>query len=760
MRNFSAKKILLALLVVAGSSHLSAFDADARLQGDAELGYTSYDLDSDGKNFSKNSFYHRYSFLYSNSGSIQKGKLGRYRYAVGYDWASVDATVKNPSTDYSSKIRSGHLLFAGELQLQSREYPVSLVAWSNDLSRSQFQYDALSLYDGARASDIPIFSDMLEPRVVDTLNNGTNIDSGAKLSIGVKDNLVPSKKALFFGELPLIVFDYRDRYVSDLKSLTPQHSHSQEFTASLTKFQNSFVYRYYRFQDIYNKLSPWDSSEERHEFLLGTVDSRKNRLWVDLTNWIKISADAQFTKEIDAGRVGTTESYDVNIFAIAQRERWTARTFNSFFRERRGDSFHDRTVIPFYLEGKWDIDTTWQTRFSVTDENWNLANFDGSSSKTSSKTYLSTFRAEAFKRSPFTLTPSLSIESTSGDTESKLVVYGRVETASTRRFSDRMGIFGSYDIRYEGSDNGESLNQVNQDIIGRLNTRLGDRSRLTLDQQVTISSGKNNNGPNPGLYNPYGVTATDLSGDYIRSISTATVSWDPVARLRLSAQASANITDSKDAGVENLMRFSSSIDYSMPNYTMNGNISVARKFIGELVSGRQSTEIASSGRVAFTPTRDTEASIQMTYSRFEDVDSTVTETLDLRQRIKYSFVRSAFTGRKLFEVTEEAGIINNPVGINSWTANISQSGNYKIRRHITLIGNYYPFRNLTIGGSTRYSILEPGDGSSSTQEWLGSAYITLAYNKLQTTLDYTYGRRSGNDSRLEKRFSANLKKQF
>lgn len=57
----------------------------------------------------------------------------------------------------------------------------------------------------------------------------------------------------------------------------------------------------------------------------------------------------------------------------------------------------------------------------------------------------------------------------------------------------------------------------------------------------------------------------------------------------------------------------------------------------------------------------------------------------------------------------------------------------------------------------RYSLLDPGN----KKELFGSGGIGVQFPLLQANIDYSYGRRTGDrDNRVEKRFSANLKKQF
>ena len=72
-------------------------------------------------------------------------------------------------------------------------------------------------------------------------------------------------------------------------------------------------------------------------------------------------------------------------------------------------------------------------------------------------------------------------------------------------------------------------------------------------------------------------------------------------------------------------------------------------------------------------------------------------------------------------------------------------------------GDYYPTKYLFMSAVIRYSLLDPGD----KKELFGSGGIGVRFPALQANIDYSYGKRNGYmDNRVEKRFSANLKKQF
>jgi len=234
------------------------------------------------------------------------------------------------------------------------------------------------------------------------------------------------------------------------------------------------------------------------------------------------------------------------------------------------------------------------------------------------------------------------------------------------------------------------------------------------------------------------------SSDYIQSTTTAGVSWEPVARLRLGAQASVDVFQQAGADVDTIMSLSNSIDYTMPSYAVRASNRYAKRIVG----ARESSETNSSLNATYNPNRNTEMLIRGTYNRLDDF-GVITSSAEFIQRIKYTIQGGGYGQSKLLDLIEEAGYNTSDKQI--------YSGLYDTKRHLTLIAKSYPMRNLYVGATARYSLLDPGNVS----EWLGSATVGLSFRKLQVALDAAYGRRNGSsDNRIEKRISANLKKQF
>lgn len=739
----SSVRIMLASLVLA--SPVLPGEVHARIGGELEVGYTDYRSTLNGTEYNASSLYQRYALFTTGGGRLAKGKLGIYQYVLGYEWAAVDTTLNRGDGDKPNAIRAGHLLYQGEVDLQTRELPIRFKAYSRDLTRAMFQADT--------TFQPPSGDYIIAPQVVDSIIDGTHTSSGATLTFGVHTDKVPNKSALAFRELPRIYLDYRNEYVSDLKSLTPSHSRTNSFTAAINKYEGWLIYRYLHYTDFIGDVTTAiPEKREEQVFQVGMVDIRKNRRWTDLTNWISISADGQATKvrEQTSSDTYREDVLDLNLFVAAERPTWSLRNFNTFTRtlhvsETENSYITHESFVPVYLKGTLGPETDWQARVSVRDRTLE--------SGQATNDILATARLETFKRSLFTVTPSLTAQRFTSPDETTIALQGTLETASTRRFSNAVGLFASYDIRNTRSETpAVKTDRLEQTLTGRINYTATDRVRLNFEEKLVSALGSDASsssslvGGSTSSSNlaDLGESSRNQSTAYTQSTTTAGVSWEPVARLRVGAQASLDIFQQNGGDLDTVMTLTNTIDYTMPSYAIKGSNRFSKRIVGD----KESSETNSSFNASYNPNRNTEMLIRGTYNRLDDFGA-ITNSAELLQRIRYTIQGTGFGQSKLLDLIEEAGYNTSDKQI--------YSGLYSTKRHLTLIAKSYPMRNLYVGATARYSLLDPG----SVSEWLGSATVGLSFRKLQIALEGAYGRRNGSsDNRVEKRVSANLKKQF
>ncbi len=733
----------LLLSVMAGSLLLPNA-AEARLWGDAEFGYASLDTTINGEKRTKDSLYQRYSLLYGSGGRLGGG-VAAYAYAVGYEWGSVDYSGN------SSAVQSGHLLYSGDFTYEPRNVPVSLKLFSMDKSRMMFLSEGMT----TKSLEYPVTGgEILPSGMPSSILGGTRTVTGGQLKLGSSRYIAP--KYAFMKELPFTVIEYREDTVEDLKSITPQHLRNRNFSLALKASRVWFQYGFIDSKDYIGSSNnraggSSDSSWREDRYQIGTVDNTQTREWVDLTNWIKLSADGEFVKYSDQmSNIVPKESYRLSLFGIATRQEWSARSFNRLERvvSGYGDTriISNSTDIPLYVSGTFGTDTSWDFSAQTRDQQ----DFNPSLRTATSISNLSTsFRAQTFKRSPFTLAPSFTFDQTRYTGESRSNYTARIETASTRRYSDNVSLFAAYDFKYltEEKQNAAVTNRLENYLTGQVAWRLTERLRVEVEENLTYSSGNTTiDKVTDSSGKPLDITErSSLENSYFRSLSKAKIAWNPTGRLRTAATVTVDILSPSPGDMDTIITFGQTIDYNLMDYKISSDL----RHVTRMTGAATSSELYASANASYAVKKNLEMSMRGNYTQI-DSGNYRSSSGELLQRVQYHIDRNKFGGGKLLEFTEEGSYLK---GGNGW----GYTGTYSTIRRVTLLASYFPYKNLYIGATSRYSLLDPGN----VTEWFGTSIIGLNSPKLQASLEYGYGKRKGDaDNRLESKFSANIKKQF
>jgi len=755
---------LLTTLLCLFSLQFLSLSAHARLTGEAELGYVKYDAKVDGTTVvDAHSFEQRYSLLYSDSRALAGGRLGGYAYSLGYEWGSIDTKMKSslPGGDLSISQNRGHVLFAGEVLIDPKELPLTFAAYSRDMNRMQF-HDYQNLVNlGVNNGQI---GDIIRPEMTTDILNGQRIFSGATLLLGVRNGMTNGYNEIF-RHLPMLMLDYKDEIIHDVKSLTPTDTRLSRFAfVSLNKKDNWFHFRRSRYSDYINPLNNWTEKA----FQIGTVDQNLQRKWVDFTNWIKLSADGTWTKRDAELFYNTTERYDLNLFAVATRQTWEARNFNTFSRWIEGQSLFYETNVPVYVTGTWGADTDWRFRVSDREQKQRTTGVWESTSD-----MLSSLQFTTFKRSPFTLTPSASVEYFDSTLTGKtLALEGAVETTSTRRFSSRYQLFGRYDVKYFTSeaDARESSTYLTQELDGRFTYTPSTVWSLEVEQRFQMASGTN-----PGVsgsaiavnsdFNQNSGNSTYWRGnglsidDYTRSITTITGGWRPLDRLSITLYASEDVLMTSGQDTNYITSVGNNISYHIAAFSLTAN----NRYQQQNGNNGSNKDMSSYVRATYKPNRTMDGSLNVNYERQTIDDSTAT-FVDLTQKFNYYFYRVNGVNRKLLELNEQIDYIESknrfqgtPLlipGVMNGTGPLSTAST--TTKRFTLGARYYPLQRLYLAASGQYYLIDPD--SIKGQIYTGSIGFTA--NKLQVSLDYSYGTQKNGLKRVEQRFAANVKKFF
>lgn len=730
--SLNKKRIAYITLFIAAMFCALPSAALARLIGEAELGYVSYDQEVNGvKRLDGSSFTQRYSLRYDTSDRFAKGRLGGYKFSLGYEWSAINGKIKTPGEEESLDRTAGHILYDGVLIIDPQELPFRLKLFSGDVTRSVFLRDTFVGGASLMQMDAPMIDPGLDTAIID----GTHIRSGATMEFGLKSSMNNRYNSVFNG-LPMIMVDYSDEINRDLKSITPVDNRLKKLAiVSLNKKDNWVHFRSSHYEDYLNKEQSFDESQ----VLIGTVDKDMQRKWVHFSNWIQISADGSFLKRDD--RNNNAETYNVNLFGIASRTKWEARTFNSFSRTVDNYGITYDTRLPLYISGVWGTETDWRARFSSEQTKYAQSVVTNSDRIDN----LASLRVNTFKRAPFTLSQELLIDNFKNGTDNQLSIQGSIETASTRRFSSKLGLFASYQVRSLTSDNSSTNSAFNQNISVRGVYTPTSAFKAELVEAVTlVRSAGTNATPSTASSNPFAQLSNfQLPSSYNRYLTTARADWEPAARLRfgLIYENETVVAESSESVYSN--KYGTSLEYKLKSLMVRLNAN----YTTTDTQSTNNSDFSIDGSATYTPNRYMDALIRYNFRHSSDFAGVKTNNADLKQNANYYFYQVSGIARRILELNETLEYNKLNAGNNDNRAS----------RSLALGARYYPLSKVYLAARIKYSLF---DQPQHDEQLIYNGTIGFNYQKMQATIDYSYGNQSGSSSRIEKRFEANLKKFF
>jgi hypothetical protein len=722
---------LYLLFLLAWVPLIAAKEASAGINAEAELGYVDYQSrQSASSRQSGSAFTQRYSLLYTTMGPLSAGKAGYYNVSLGYEWAAINSSVHlaDASADTSTSRNVGHILYSGELLYDPRELPIRLKAYSRDLNRPGF-IKTIEAY--ALAGTEPV----VDPALNTDVTGATSITSGAILTIGVKNSMTNGYYSVF-KDLPRLFVDYWDSIQKDTDAATPTDIRNRKLAVVLNKKSNWLHYRSKNYDD---NIKTTESFVEQ-KVIIGQIDEVLERHWVDLTNWIRISADGSFVKRSDASSQYSQET-TVNLLGALTREKWQARANSSFTRAQGGaNSFTSSSSTPVYVNGIWGSQADWQTRFSY------AANKVVTNNATQSDQVdvYGSLLVNTFKRSSFTLSTMAAVESYERDQNKSLITNLRVESASTRRFSDTLSLVGSYDakvIQSEGSVAGTAYIQA---LTGRATYRLTNRLNAELGQEFDLGSGPISNLGSTISSQPtsFDSNHSSITGSYVRSLSRLRLNWAVAERLQMLTTVSEDYVKQVNKPADVILTLAHKLSHRTANLTTTTELEYSKQ-----TGVETRNRLTANASLDYIYNRHTTAAATMKYTRESAEGSLATSELNLEQRFNYNYFSYAGQGRKLVDFTQFFTYLQRE-GFDAET-----------RKTLKLNAKYYPLRNLYLATNLTYSLIFR---TVDETEFTGTGEVGVNYSKLQASLSYSYGRRDSAtlDNRVDKRFAANLRKQF
>lgn len=709
---------LLVFMVAMTGDLLVPVEAFCSLTAEAELNYSGMTISDKTNTFSSNSITQRYSVLYNKSGKFVNGRFGMYKVSLGYEWIAYDANYASETTTSSG----GNFRYSGEALINPKEMPFRLKVFSRDMTRSSLVTGS-TIAESNGTSSLP-----------SRITSGQHIESGATLIMGVKNGMTNGYNETL-RHLPMLLLDYRDRV--DKESNGPfkiDTRYTRLAFVSLNKKDNWFHYRFMTYHDYVDS----DNNYQEYQVQLGTVDHLLQRRWVDFSNWLRVSADIQFTNRMQAlSEKDFTES-SLNIFAIATRSRWELRSFNSFTRTYRSDNdgLIYNATLPVYANGSLSPTSNWSVFTRYSDNHTDKGEYF--------KSAVGGYSINAFSKSPFTLKQGLSVESvfTSGGSES-FILNGDIATRSTPLFSRKLLLDATYNIRnYLSSADTGTSNFIEQGLVGGIKYGIAHNVNMSVEQTIRLTSGTQKQisstitgaQTNTAQYvNPRNLYSSNSS---YQSVTNLSIAWTPKPRLNISFTASEDIYAPADGASSSLTNAGFNVAFS------NDKIKIDSKSAFSS-SSASDKNFSSANRLEYKFNRSLNTAVGFTYSRVLGAEQKGMISVD--QTLKYTKYNSGGFSRVLFEINE----------MFSSGDQIIDTGGTRRSNLLVLGAKYYPLRQMMISGGARYSFV--GRFEDELMDFYSS--LSVQFRLLEASLDYTYGKNK-NENRIEKKYSANIKKRF
>ena len=732
-----------------------ASDAFARLSGSASLTYTDYqgsarNTDDSGRNtMSSQSFVQNYSLMYASSDTIYNSRVGHYDVSLGYNWTALDTTFRSstrnssasPQADFFENFNEtrGHLLYNGEISLDPKEVPFKFNAFSRDQTQNSVQ--------NSNGTGRDNFGSIFGARDMATgIHDGIHIENGATLVAGVKNGMTNGYNE-FLRHFPMILVDYKDVTNRDLRSMNNVDDRLSRLAfVSLNKKDNWFHYRHTEYNDYLNPLNNYFENQIQ----LGTVDQYMSRRWIDFANWIKVSTDLQFSKRKSNYQDNAIEDIDLNLFVTGERKYWNARAFTTFNRTKDDkNTLSYQTTLPLYVSGVVSQDISWNAKTSYR----NNADIDAKGASSRFSNVVFGYRVDAFKRSPFTLSQSFDVESSSTKISDFITLSAGLETSSTNRFSNKVSLAASYNIKNtttsSGADTKSDFLEQQINLISSYapanNVILEVRQSNTFTKgNITLFSGTTRNSETQlnQYYSPRNLSAADTGSESYHSVSSFTASWNPAPRLTSHFTLKEDVYKTSASSINAFTEMLANVSFSNDAWSLADTLKYNKGSLENAVDSSTSS-VSNDTSVKYTHSRNLDASASASYvANFsKDGDSRST---NYGQNLNYMYFTKTGAARKLFE-------INEVLAYSDGSGTLNQSYN----KSLMLSVKYYPVRQLTLIAGVGY--LYNTSFRDYTMTWNSSAVAN--FRLMQASLDYTRGIRKI-DGAYESKFTGNIRRSF
>lgn len=741
------------------------------LGGKAGWRYSQFTAEEDGRSvLDATTFTQQYSVMYNTSGVLKRGRLGQYQFGIGYEWTALDSDISgSESDDQSVDLSTGKILYDGSLVLAPGALPFRLKLFSRDLHKTQF--DTGSVVARSVDFDKEYTSGIIETGIVDDIINGQRIETGGTLLVGIQNGSYGGRYRDVLSKFPRLLCDYRSIYVKDTKSLTPQNYRERDLAfVSLNKKNNWFHYRFNDYTDYLER----DNDTSVRTFMLGTIDHNLVRQWINLTNWIRVSADTSYEFNTRSKSPDDDESnYYVNLYTQGQMSNWRFSLFSNFDRLKTGDSqVKQQMDIPLFFQGEIDRNTAWRSQvFLFRKSGLILAGEDDEVREDDWASLYGQVQIETFRQTRRILTPTLEVEAKRGDSGDVNAARMSMDYRSNYSYGDPLNFSLLLRTLYlDGKEiQGTSNNFWENEATGEVKVRLGKRAHLQAGEKIVWGTGDLVGG-NGGRISPvsnrnlaYSTNAVqDVSGSIFRSTSSIslqhTTSFGLGNNISLLYDYQNSDGESSDQlSIMHRLNFSAGVfKVDLLTEVVSGSAIKGETFdvdapAGEdLVISSVERKLHHSTRVAIGNRKIWELEGEFTYDYQKDRSGDSSYGFMFKERLRYNFYSKGSLARRYAALMQ---------GVDyQQFENFDDSFSSK-KAKFNLQANLYPTLRTLLGVQVKYLHYQPEDLSKF------SYYLTAAFNaqKFKVSLDYAYGEspKSGTRSeRVEHRWEVNVEKFF
>lgn len=690
------------------SSLVATAGAESFLNGSAEISYTNFNAESNGKEvYSGDTLAQKYSVAWTSTNLYYRSQPRYYSVMLGYDWTSFNTNISDRGTDSEISQTFGKFRYNGEIGYSPVDQPIRFRAYADNGETTKFK---TNIYNGLMDDGLTYGMDGLHKGY--STGFSFIFESDRATSAALR-------------QLPRVYLDYRETLIRSVDIRTELNNKTSELSvAGLNKENNWLQYHNLKYENFLNSAANY----EQQSIQVGLVDHVGRRKWAALTNWINVSVDGSFSNKKGNSAAIYQEEYDVNFYATATRRNWEARTLMNYNRELLIDRITEKTSVPVYVKGIWNSDIDWFANVSANRgrELVNSGRVDTSYANTVS------LGANMFKRSPFTLSPSMSVTTsksfTGGDAYDAAAA---VNTSSTRYYSNKINLFGGYLLKLKDDGYGTSDSSSWSSTL----TFKGDympTSQLSIILREDLEYGRGTGYLNTVRLNSVLVQKSQKQ-QYTHLVSYASLRYIGSSSFSSTLEGTHDYVQSESAPASSTFQISHNMYYTKNDLTAN----ISTRYD----QSDTNTTTYSSGQLQYRPNRYHDTTVRAYLDRNSN-DNGSTTNISLVQNYAHNIYSRTGTMRNIATLSEEFSFTRSSVNSLSTDS-----------KYLLLAGRYSPTERISLYGSLKY---QDDPASVSMFYSVGAA---MDFKLLTTTLDYYLAKRDS-DNRIERKWSASVKRTF